>query len=288
MPSLTAPAGDDVGPFAYYLRGIDGTSILTLLGIALGFGVLHALARRLIDVNLFSLCALEADRLTRCYLGASRPISAWRSALVATARPARGRRAPSLSDPAGEPVLPLRSPDPLSGLDPWDDLELRALCIGRKSDNDRVYWGPHLLFNTTLSAAGHRAIGRRDGNGESFLLSPLYCGSQSLGYARTETSKPVGGADPNLSLGRVVAISGAAGDPRTGSLPPKPLTALLTLFSARPGSWIEKPKPDGWTAASPRFGDLPVAAFLGLAGGGGDFVYLAGGRGIRRGSASTS
>jgi len=224
MPSLTAPGGDDDGPFSYYLRGALGTSILTLLMIAVAFGILYVLARRLIDVNLFSRCALDADRLTRCYLE--------------------------------------------------DDLELRAVCIGRKSDTDRVYWGPHLLFNTTRTAAEHGAIGGRALEGEPFLLSPLYCGSQSLGYARTENSKPAGGADPNLSLGRAVAISGAAGPRHMGSLPPGPLTALFTLFSARPGSWIEKPKPDGWAAANPRFADLPVTASHGLTGGGGDFVYL--------------
>jgi len=277
MPSLTAPGGDDDGPFAYYLRGIEGSSILTLLVIATGFGILYGLARRLIDVNLFSLCALDAGRLTRCYLGASRPITAWRERW-SQSRDQRVRvGAPSLSDPAGEPALCPRSPDPLTGFDPNDDLELRALCIGRKSDNDRVYWGPHLLVNTTRSAAGHGAIGGRGLEGESFLLSPLYCGSQSSGYARTEASKPAGDVVPNLSLGRAVAISGSAGGPRVGSFTPNPLTALLSLFSARPGAWIEKPKPDGWAAASPRFGDLPVPASFGLAGGGGDFVYLSGG-----------
>jgi len=279
MPSLTAPGGDDDGPFAYYLQGIEGSSILTLALIATGFGILYGLARRLIDVNLFSLCALDADRLTRCYLGASRPISDWR-ARWSQPRDQRVRvGAPSLSDPADEPVLSARNPDPLTGLDSDDDLELCALCIGRKSDNDRVYWGPHLLFNTTRSAAEHGAIGP---DGESFLLSPLYCGSQSVGYARTESSKPAGGALPNLSLGRAVAISGSAGDPRVGSLRPDALTALLTLFSARPGSWIEKPKPDGWAAASPRFGDLPVLASFGLARGGGDFAYLSGGSEFER------
>ena len=83
-------------------------------------------------------------------------------------------------------------------------------------------------------------------------------------------------------LGRALAISLAAGDPRMGSLAFRPLAALLTVFSARPGSWIEKPRSDGWAAASPRFGDLPVAASLGLAGGGGDFLYLSGGADFER------
>jgi len=135
---------------------------------------------------------------------------------------------------------------------------------------------------TTQSTAKGSATGRRAFEAESFLLSPLYCGSPSAGYARTEESKPAGAVDPNLSLGRALAISGAAGGPRMGSLPPGPLTALLTLFSARGGAWIQKPKPDGWAADSPRFGDLPVTASFGLAGAGGDFVYLSGGEEFER------
>ena len=277
MPSLTAPGGDDAGPFAYYLQGIEGTSVPTLLLIALVFGILYALARRLVDANLFSLDALEASRLTRCYLAASRPIAAWRARW---SRP-RDQRvivgAPSLADPAAEPALLLRDPDPLTGLESGDDLALGALCIGRKSDYNRVYWGPHLLVNTTQLAAEPSAVGWRDLERESFLLSPLYCGSHSLGYARTEDAKPSGGALLNLTLGRALAISGAPGDPHNGSLRPGPITALLSLFSARAGSWIEKPRPDGWAAASPRFADLPVAASFGLSDSGGDFLYLSGG-----------
>ena len=55
----------------------------------------------------------------------------------------------------------------------------------------------------------------------------------------------------------------------------------MTLFSTRPGSWIEKPRMDGWAAAGPRVGDLPVAAAAGLDDEGGDFLYLTGGDGIR-------
>jgi len=282
MPSPTAPGGDDDGPFAYYLRGIEGTSILTLLLFAIGIGILYALARRLIDVNLFSLDALDAARLTRCYLGASRPIPAWRERWSQPRDQRESVGAPSLADPAREPVLPLRDPDRLTGMDPRDDLELRALCIGLKSDNDRVYWGPHLLVSTTQSTTERGATGWRALEGESFLLSPLYCGSRSVGYARTENSKPAGAVDTNLSLGRAMAISGTAGYPPMGSLPSRPLAALLTLFSARGGSWIEKPKPDGWAAASPRFADLPVPVSFGMAGGWGDFVYLSGGQEFER------
>jgi hypothetical protein len=140
-----------------------------------------------------------------------------------------------------------------------------------------VYWGPHLLFNATLLWSGQGESDRHGLVGEPFLLSPLYCGSRSLGYARTENSRPDYSATANLPLGRVMAISGGAGQPRCGPALPRALTALLTLFCARPGAWIERPQPAGWSAASPLLGDLPIAASAGLANAGGDFVYLAGG-----------
>jgi hypothetical protein len=276
MPSLTAPAGDDLGPFAYYLRGVEGSSVVTLLVVTAGFGLLYALARRAIDVNLFALSALDADRLTACYVDASRRVSAWRWRWA----PPRDQRvpvgAPALSNLADEPGHPRENGEPARGAVASDPLDLCDLKIGRSGDQDRVYWGPHLLFNTTLEWAGQ---GESDGSGlagESFLLSPLYCGSRSLGYARTESSRPAGGSEPNLSLGRVAAISGANSLARVGLSASRPLTALLTLFSARPGCWIERPRPVGWSAASPRFGDLPVAASFGLTGGGGDFVPISG------------
>jgi hypothetical protein len=278
MPSLTAPGGDDTGPFAYYLRGVEGTSTVALLGIAAGFVILLALGRRLIDVNLFSLDALKASLLTRCYLGASRPMPAW-AARWSPPRDQRDRTgAPSLADPARQPALPVRNPDPLTGIDSSDDLDLNALRIGSPSDHDRIYWGPHLLLNATRkNTAESGAIGADDGEEESFFLSPLYCGCQSTGYARTENSRPAGAAEPNLSLGQAMAISGADNGQGRGSLRPSPLAALLTILCARPGWWIEKPKIDGWAADQPSYGDLPLSAAFGLGGGGGDFVYLSGG-----------
>ena len=273
MPSLTAPGGDDQGPFAYYLQGIEGTRVATVLFLIVGFGVLNALARGLIDVNLFSLDALKAGWLSRRYLGASRPIPAWRARWSEPRDQRVSTGAPCFADAAGEPALEQREADPLTGFAAGDDLPLSALCIGRKSDLDRVYWGPQLLFNTTVTAG---TCGGRAGERESFFLSPLYCGSQSLGYARTENARPPGAAGPNLTLGRALAISASAGL-SAGALESRPLTALLTVLSARGGWWIEKPRPEGWAAAEPRFGELPLAASLGLRGAAGEFVSLSGG-----------
>ena len=248
-----------------------------MLGIALIFGILYALARRLIDVNLYSLTAFDSDLLTRFYLGASRPATAWQERWAQPRDQRAGAGTPSLSERAGEPWLSSRNPDPLTGLDVNDGLDLHDLLIGRKEDDERVYWGPHLLLNTTAVVAARGTSTRSALKAESFVLSPLYCGSRSVGFARTPNSKPAGGARASLSLGRALAISGASAGACVGLLWPNPLSAMLTLLSARPGWWIEKPKPDGWAAASPRFGDLPVTTSFGLTGVSNEFVYLSDG-----------
>ena len=189
--------------------------------------------------------------------------------------------APSLADTARESELPLRQAYPLTGFDSGDDLDLRALCIGRKSLDDRVYWGPQLLFNATHRRSDWGGIGPRALELESFFLSPLYCGSQSFGYARTENATPSGDVDPNLSLGRALGISSAAGNPSDSPLS-RPVTALLRLTCAQPGAWLEKPKPDSWSAASPSFGDLPLATSFGSTSDAGDFVFLTGGDDFER------
>ncbi len=277
MPSLRAPVAADIGPFAYYLRGIEGTSILALALLAAGSGILYALARRLIDVNLFTLGAVESDRLTRCYLAASRPIAAWRRRWSSP----RDQRvivgAPSLSGPAAEQALVRGNLDSADGLEPGDDIELRALRIGRESGDAPVYWGPHLLFNTTMIASEHNAAGRQLGN-QSFTLSSLYCGSTSVGYVPTDNPSDAGFAQPNLWLGRVAALAGSAGESRM----PRLLRALTTLFSTRSGMWLEKPRMAGWAAAGPQVGNLPVAAAAGLDDDGGDFLYLTGGAEFER------
>ena len=71
-PGLNAPRGDDLAPFAYYLAGLRGTDGRVIVALLYAFGVLAGLGFWLIDVNLFSLNAMYANRLIRCYLGASR------------------------------------------------------------------------------------------------------------------------------------------------------------------------------------------------------------------------
>jgi hypothetical protein len=277
MPSLTAPAGDELGPFAYYIRGVLGASIVSLLGIALGFGILYAVVRRFVDLNLFSLDALDSARLTRTYVAASRPMREWENRWSHPRDQRVSSGAPSLAGTGHGPPLTLRDPEPLTGLDPGDDVALGDLCIGRNRDGDRAYWGPHLLFNTTQHPAVDAASGAPFPAGESFVMSPLYCGSQSAGYTLVENPKPRDGMDRLLSLGRAIALSGAGNHCCAGFQAPGPLAALLTLSSFRPGSWLEKPTSYEWAAGTPRPGELPVWCSMGFACGAGDHMYLSSG-----------
>jgi hypothetical protein len=289
-PALYDPPGTDVGPFGYYIEGVNGTTLTSLILVGSGAVVLYYIARQLIDVNLFSLNAMYANRLTRCYLGASRPLATWpeRWALPRDTRANAG--APSISDAPGAPVPSVRDPNPVTGFDPHDDLDLRALRIGKpqppaagatQGDQaaERRYWGPHLLINTTLNLVGSDELALRSRKGESFTLSPLYCGAKTVGYAKLDQTQHHPHKEPNLTLGRAISISGAAVDPNMSFYQSAPLTALLTIFNARLGYWIQTPGAKHWTAKSPRAGDfdLFLTEFFGRTDERGAFVHISDG-----------
>jgi hypothetical protein len=278
MPGLDAPHDQMTGPFAYYLKGVVGTPFWR---IAVCFAITYLcyrIGRQLIDVNLFSLNAMYANRITRCYLGASRSMPGWQRRWGSPRDPRADAGAPSLSvdDPATgdeERFRPtVRDSNPVTGFDPSDDIPLADLLIGRDQPGERAYWGPHLLINTTLNLVGGQDLAWRDRKGESFQLTPLYCGAKSLGYARLPE-----GTSRNLTLGRAVAISGAAVDPNMSFYQSGMLPAFLTFFNARLGYWIENPSRPHWAARGPRSGQLLTSELTGQTNGLGDFVHLSDG-----------
>lgn len=269
-PSPLDPRPEDASPFALYLAGVRGAPLWAIAAYMVGAGVLWQLGGALIDANLFSLHAMYANRLTRCYLGASRPSSLWARRWGRPRDPRVPTGAPSLSERPGAPGPPPREPNPTTGFDLDDDLDLRRLRIG-DAGGGRDYHGPHLLINTTLNLVHTADLAWRSRKGEPFLLSPLYCGSKTVGYAQDA------GAGSNLTLGRAVAVSGAAVDPNMRAYQSASLTALLTLLNARLGYWIEKPVAQGWTAASPRYGSLLQTEMLGLTDSRGKYVHISDG-----------
>jgi hypothetical protein len=220
-----------------------------------------------LDANLFSLNATYANRLIRCYLGASRPKAYWRRRLGEEV-PVPGRGGAPTGSKDAE-----RQENFLTGFDPKDDLELQKLRIGELADNQPTYWGPYPLINTALNLVGGDELAWQERKAESFLLSPLYCGGESTCYRALPDD------NRDLTLGRAVAISGAAASPNMGYHSSPPLTALMTVFNARLGWWLQNPGLDGggWRAAGPAPGMLLWRELFSLTNERSAYVYLSDG-----------
>ncbi len=226
----------------------------------------------LINVNRFSMHMLYANRLTRCYLGAS----------------ARKQRSGSRGIPTGVKELHPPSPDRthwprlanyFTGFDPLDDFPLAELrLIGGRAP----YTGPVPLINSALNCLAGDELAYQDRRADAFLFTPEWCGGLLTGYART----PHTASDAtNLTLGRVMTISGAAVDPNMSHLSP-PLTALMTLFNTRLGWWLENPDPTRrpwnwrqtpWAASEPGIGFRLLGEFLGRTNEDSAYVHVSDG-----------
>jgi len=263
-----------------YLEGLQGTSWLTLAFYGIVMYVLYEVASGLIDVNLFSLHAMYANRLVRCYLGASRPKPTWRPRWQDHRRDVLCGAPTNVELRRGNQTLE-RDENPVTGFDPGDDFPLSDLAAVRDGTGAPAYPGPFPLINATLNRVAGAELAWRDRKGESFLLSPLYCGTKETGYALAPTSNRA----RNLTFGRAMAISGAAVDPNMGYLQSPMLTAFLTIFNARLGYWIRNPnwkihhpEVERWSAASPQLGGkLLWDELAGRTDAKGEFVHLSDG-----------
>ena len=162
-----------------YWWGVENAKLLTTFAYFCGAIIVAGLATWRVDINEFSLNAMYANRLGRCYLGASRRKRT--EDLFATASHAHGRE---------------RYPNSVTGFDPDDDFPLSQLRIGvspvsvpESSGNvpipdvkDVPYWGPFPLINAALNLVAGDQLAWQERMAESFVLSPLYCGANSLGY----------------------------------------------------------------------------------------------------------
>ncbi len=258
-----------------YYRGMIGASFYALAVALLASYDLYWLANRFIDVNLFSLHAMYANRLIRCYLGASRPKMRWPLRWGSRHDPRAGGGAPSLrvAIPASPELLlpPDRDPNPATGFDLGDDIPMYDLQIGQDREG-RTYWGPHLLVNTTLNLVAGGELAYRDRKGEAFVITPLHCGSKGVGYAEVARS-----TRENLTLGRAITMSGAAVDPNMKFYQSAALTAFLTIFNARLGYWMQNPLYRDWRAGSPRFGDRLWVELFGQTDGTDAYIHLSDG-----------
>lgn len=97
---------------------------------------------------------------------------------------------------------------------------------------------PYHLINTTLNVPGSPRANRRGRNGDFFLLSRNFVGSEVTGYVETAAVKHLWAGD----IGTAMAISGAAAAPNMGIASLRPLAFTLALLNVRLGRWFPNPQ----------------------------------------------
>ena len=114
-----------------------------------------------------------------------------------------------------------------------DEAKLQDIFTGRT---------PYLLLNTNVVLVNSKDPRTRVRGGDSFLLSPKFCGSDATGWVRTKCYMK---KDP-LTLATAMAISGAAVNPNTGAGGKGPtrkptMSLLMALLNLRLGYWVPHP-----------------------------------------------
>ncbi len=204
----------------------------------------------LIGVNRFSLHSMYGTRLVRAYLGASQKEKD-------------------------------RHPFPLTGFDPNDNMLMHELHRGR----------PLHVVNLTLNLVRGDELAWQQRRAKSFTVTRLHCGSWYGTEPDALSYRPANryGDREGISLGKAVAISGAAVSPNMG-YHSSPLVALvMTFFNARLGWWLGNPNARisgftgdpgkrTWERDEPRFGLRPlIAEALRLTTDTSPYVYLSDG-----------
>ena len=133
------------------------------------------------------------------------------------------------------------------------------------------YRGPYHLVNTTMNIAAGHELAWQERLAESFILSPLYCGSKTTGYRpatrilkrdlkNDEVERGNGGSAPStemsgygdgIRLGTAISVSGAAVNPNAGYRSSPLVTILMTVLNARLGLWLGNPNGTGWRRSAP-------------------------------------
>jgi Patatin-like phospholipase len=116
-----------------------------------------------------------------------------------------------------------------------DAAALSSMCDPRRTA------GPYHIINTNLVLTESDERTYRMRGGDSFILSPLYCGSNATGWQPTAEY-----VDNELTLPTAMAISGAAANPWTASggigVTRNPLVGMLmALMNLRLGFWLPNP-----------------------------------------------
>lgn len=164
-----------------------------------------------------------------------------------------------------------RNADPFTGFSEKDNRQLHRL----KSQH------PYHVINATLNLIQSSNLAWQDRKAASFIFTPLFCGSWSFGYRRTNEYSLVPNtpgckslrycnkagkicrkieecsASKSIRLGTAMAISGAAANPNMGHYSSPLVTFLMGIFNIRLGWWLGNPGKAGsgkdfWQYIAPR------------------------------------
>lgn len=119
-----------------------------------------------------------------------------------------------------------------------DDARLAEMC---GADG----YGPYHLINCNAVMVDSQSAKYRGRGGDSFLLSPLYCGSNATGWCETGQF-----LNNRMTLGTAMAISGAAANPNAGVAGRGPtrnrlVSFLMAYLGLRLGYWAWNPAVSG-------------------------------------------
>ncbi len=100
---------------------------------------------------------------------------------------------------------------------------------------------PYHIVNTNVVLVDSKERTRRGRGGDSFILSPSYCGSNATGWRPTNKFM-----DGKMTLATAMAISGAAANPNTGVggtgiTRNRLLSFLMAFLNLRLGYWVPHP-----------------------------------------------
>ncbi len=132
--------------------------------------------------------------------------------------------------------------------DPSAVKENKATSFARIADVARLSsfktsQAPYHIINTNAILVNSENKKFRLRKGDNFMLSPLYCGGNAVGWQKTKEYM----AD-RLTMATAVAISGAAANPNANVGGEKGLTTsplggfLMSLLNIRLGNWVPNPK----------------------------------------------
>jgi hypothetical protein len=220
---------------------VDSSSWTDLLLAMAILGAVIVSTHLLVNGNKFTPHYFYRNRIIRAFLGASREATA-------------------------------RTPDPFTGLDDDDNLEMWRLRGQR----------PRHVINMALNLTGSDRLEWQERKAEVFTVTSALCGSPWLGY---RDARVYGGGNNNkfgISLGTAVAISGAAVSPNMGyMLNSSAARFLMASFAVRLGCWLGNPGEPGqstFAQSAPPSSLLPILnEAFGRTNENSKFVYLSDG-----------